>query len=551
MISTSAFCFVPTFDDHHTRLKAAPAGSAGEALATATARGSLRSLFGCSPRQVNRLCKGDWVPPTASLGTASGKHGANRTGFSFPFFSKRLKQLAAPEPGQPAPRGCPPGTRGRRREGSCPGGGPAALRAPARPTALHRAPPRLTAPGAGVPRRFRAAEREAAGLAERPAEVLVHHGADVPLEVGEEDAAGADVLGLGGSLLLGAAVFLLDVGRGVAGEGAAGAGAAAALRGFLHFGVKGEFLEESRGGGDGKEGRKENRAGYAAQQGALSLSAAAGMQCQTSSCELSERMQKSGPRLPTVPPAAPSTPQQHFCPTLRRQRRGFKLAWGPETQRCRTGWSKVASLPDRGITQAGPQHEVQHKKALCRPAPGGTAAAKGLRYGGTKRGPRAGGGRAIRDGECRSVPGSQNLAQRVSCNSQRRGGGRQKQTNKQNPNHTHKKPPTKQNQTTGSLKHVSGEKKKYFPGQQEVPGISYKIVLFLLDPALWENRSLLDISHFLFISASVSAAAGSFLEKSNGDAEPGLGRCGQRPGAGPGGSTERTLEVLGQKTRDI
>jgi len=79
--------------------------------------------------------------------------------------------------------------------------------------------------------------------------VLVHHGADVPLEVGEEDAAGADVLGLGGTLLLGAAVLLLDAGRGVAGEGAAGAGAAAALRGFLHLGVKGELLEER-----GKEG---------------------------------------------------------------------------------------------------------------------------------------------------------------------------------------------------------------------------------------------------------------------------------------------------------
>lgn len=114
------------------------------------------------------------------------------------------------------------------------------------PCAPHRAALRcaLTPPGAGVPRRLSAAQREAAGLAERPAEVLVHHGADVPLEVGEEDAAGADVLGLGGSLLLGAAVLLLDAGRGVAGEGAAGAGAAAAFRGFLHFGVKGELLEK-------------------------------------------------------------------------------------------------------------------------------------------------------------------------------------------------------------------------------------------------------------------------------------------------------------------
>lgn len=57
---------------------------------------------------------------------------------------------------------------------------------------------------------------------------------------------------------------------------------------------------------------------------------------------------------------------------------------------------------------------------------------------------------------------------------------------------------------------------------------------------MWENRSLLNVSHFLFISVSVSAAAGSFLEISNGDVEPGLGRCGQRPGAGPRGSTEGT-----------
>lgn len=105
----------------------------------------------------------------------------------------------------------------------------------------------LTPPGAGVPSRLGAAEREAAGLAERPAEVLVHHGADVPLEVGEEDAPGADVLSLGGPLLLGAALLLLDAGCGVAGEGAARAGAAAALRGFLHFGVQGEFLEGERG----------------------------------------------------------------------------------------------------------------------------------------------------------------------------------------------------------------------------------------------------------------------------------------------------------------
>lgn len=149
----------------------------------------------------------------------------------------------------------------------------------------------LTPPGARVPRRLRAAQGEAAGLAERPAEVLIHHGADVPLEVGEEDTAGADVLGLGGSLLLGAAVLLLDAGCGVAGEGAAGAGAAAALRGFLHFGVKGEFLQ----------GRKENGAGHAAHQGALARPVLSGVQRRALSRCLSERMPKSGPRLPGVP----------------------------------------------------------------------------------------------------------------------------------------------------------------------------------------------------------------------------------------------------------
>lgn len=162
----------------------------------------------------------------------------------------------------------------------------------------------LTPPGARVPRRLRAAEGEAAGLAERPAEVLVHHGADVPLEVGEEDTAGADVLGLGGSLLLGAAVLLLDAGRGVAGEGAAGAGAAAALRGFLHFGVKGELLQ----------GRKENGAGHAAHQGALARPVPAGVQRRALSRGLSEGMQKTGPRLPAVPSAHTAIPTPPYSP---------------------------------------------------------------------------------------------------------------------------------------------------------------------------------------------------------------------------------------------
>lgn len=161
----------------------------------------------------------------------------------------------------------------------------------------------LTPPGARVPRRLRAAQGEAAGLAERPAEVLIHHGADVPLEVGEEDTAGADVLGLGGSLLLGAAVLLLDAGRGVAGEGAASAGAAAALRGFLHFGVKGESLQ----------GRKENGAGHAARQGALARPVLSGVQRRALSRGLSEdaKVWSSSAAVPpayTTIPTPPSRP---------------------------------------------------------------------------------------------------------------------------------------------------------------------------------------------------------------------------------------------------
>lgn len=72
------------------------------------------------------------------------------------------------------------------------------------------------------------------GLAEGPAEVLVHHGADVPPEVGEEDAAGAQVLGPRRQLL----VLLFDR------HGPQGAQPAAVLLGGLHFGVQGQFLKQ-------------------------------------------------------------------------------------------------------------------------------------------------------------------------------------------------------------------------------------------------------------------------------------------------------------------
>lgn len=62
-------------------------------------------------------------------------------------------------------------------------------------------------------------------MAQGSAEVLVHHGADVTLEVGEEDAAGAQVLRSRRQLL----VLLLD------GRVARGAETAPAILGVLHF----------------------------------------------------------------------------------------------------------------------------------------------------------------------------------------------------------------------------------------------------------------------------------------------------------------------------
>lgn len=77
------------------------------------------------------------------------------------------------------------------------------------------------------------------GVAQGSAEVLVHHGADVSLEVGEEHAAGAQVLGSRRQLLV---LLLLD------GRVAGGAEPAAAILGVLHFGIQGQFLEEEEEG---------------------------------------------------------------------------------------------------------------------------------------------------------------------------------------------------------------------------------------------------------------------------------------------------------------
>ena len=85
------------------------------------------------------------------------------------------------------------------------------------------------------------AGRVAAGLAQSPAEVLVHHGADVPLEVREEHTPGAQVLRL--RLLVAAAVLLLDGGMGRVGERAAPAASAHTVVGLLlHFRIKRQFL---------------------------------------------------------------------------------------------------------------------------------------------------------------------------------------------------------------------------------------------------------------------------------------------------------------------
>lgn len=79
----------------------------------------------------------------------------------------------------------------------------------------------------------------AARLAKGPTEMFIHHRADVPLEVGEEDTSGVDVFSFRRALFLWAVLLFFDTGWGLVGKRGAptgtAAGAGAALLGFLHF----------------------------------------------------------------------------------------------------------------------------------------------------------------------------------------------------------------------------------------------------------------------------------------------------------------------------
>lgn len=93
------------------------------------------------------------------------------------------------------------------------------------------------AAGGGVRRRRR--------VAQGSAEVLVHHGADVSLEVGEQDAAGAQVLGARRQLLV-LLFFDWRVGR----RAKPAATVATAILAVLHLGVQGQFLVGGRRGAE-------------------------------------------------------------------------------------------------------------------------------------------------------------------------------------------------------------------------------------------------------------------------------------------------------------
>lgn len=86
------------------------------------------------------------------------------------------------------------------------------------PTLLHGDP--LTSPGSRASVCFAAgtAWGVAAWVAKGPTEMFVHHRADVPLEVGEEDTSGVDVLSFGRALFLWAALLFLDTGWGWVGK---------------------------------------------------------------------------------------------------------------------------------------------------------------------------------------------------------------------------------------------------------------------------------------------------------------------------------------------
>lgn len=78
----------------------------------------------------------------------------------------------------------------------------------------------LTLPGPRAPWCFAAgtAGGVAARLAQCPTEMFIHHRADIPLEIGEEDAAGVDVLCLWWALFLWAAFFLFYTGWSLTGK---------------------------------------------------------------------------------------------------------------------------------------------------------------------------------------------------------------------------------------------------------------------------------------------------------------------------------------------
>lgn len=88
------------------------------------------------------------------------------------------------------------------------------------------------AAGGGVRRR----------VAQGSAEVLVHHGADVSLEVGEEHAAGAQVLSARRQLL----VLLFFDWRVWGRAKPAAATVATSILAVLHLGVQGQFLVKGK-----------------------------------------------------------------------------------------------------------------------------------------------------------------------------------------------------------------------------------------------------------------------------------------------------------------
>jgi len=138
---------------------------------------------------------------------------------------------------------------------------------------------------------------------------------------------------------------------------------------------------------------------------------------------LPEGMPRSGPRPPAPQHPTPrSIPPPLSCTSVppRRGRRGAaNRAGGPKRRAAERGG---AGQPQSGAG-AGPPHEAPHQKALCGPGPGGPGGSRGAEGSGARRGAAG------------RVRGSQNLPRRGR-------GGRE------------------ENSQTGSLKRISGQKKK-------------------------------------------------------------------------------------------